>query len=125
MEEYLSQNGWHFNKKMCTWAVTKLKRKNVQTGTVEKHSAMAKEDVEGLMERVGVPMPEAEGYDCVYVANELKASLWKDVLEDELRLAKCVRAVFNEPNYYPEKVFTRFYADCIGKGCVIPWSDVI
>ena len=27
MEEYLAQNGWHFNKKLCDWAVSKMRKR--------------------------------------------------------------------------------------------------
>ena len=27
MEEYLAQNGWHFNKKLCDWAVSKMHKR--------------------------------------------------------------------------------------------------
>lgn len=28
MENYLSFNGWHFNKKMCQWAISKMYKKS-------------------------------------------------------------------------------------------------
>jgi hypothetical protein len=41
MEDYLEFNGWHFNKKMCQWAVSRMykmvddKKENIQPYTIE------------------------------------------------------------------------------------------
>ena len=36
MIAYLRYNGWHFNKKMCDWAITLMRKTNATTGKLEK-----------------------------------------------------------------------------------------
>jgi hypothetical protein len=41
MENYLSFNGWHFSKKMCQWAVSKMYKES--NGKKEKITPITKE----------------------------------------------------------------------------------
>lgn len=43
MADYLSQYGWHFSKKMCLWAVSRMKMENKSTGKEEKLEPISKE----------------------------------------------------------------------------------
>lgn len=49
MADYLSQYGWHFSKKMCLWAVSRMKMENKSTGKEEKLEPISKEQVEELL----------------------------------------------------------------------------
>ena len=35
MQEYIDSYGWHFSKKMCEWAVGRMKVENKSTGKSE------------------------------------------------------------------------------------------
>ena len=48
MEEYLAQNGWHFNKKLCEWAVSKMKKKN-QLNKIDKITPYTKDNLDALL----------------------------------------------------------------------------
>ena len=54
MEAYLSNFGWHFNKKMCDFAVSLMKKINPATGKKERIEPISKEKVEELLTKYGM-----------------------------------------------------------------------
>lgn len=54
MADYLSQYGWHFSKKMCLWAVSRMKMENKSTGKEEKLEPISKEQVEELLKKYSI-----------------------------------------------------------------------
>ena len=50
MKEYLEAYGWHFSKKMCEWAVSKMKVKD-DNGKQKKLDALKKDEVEELLKK--------------------------------------------------------------------------
>lgn len=120
MEEYLGLYGWHFSKKMCEWAVSKMKDRDGN-----KVQPMSKEQVDSLLTRHGIKLEEDKGYDKMYVAAMAKADYFGSSIADDVRLALFVKDYLDDPDGYDGIAFTRFYADCIGKGCPIPWEDCL
>jgi hypothetical protein len=47
MEEYLSFNSWHFNKKMCDWAVSKMYK--MSNGNKTPIAVLTKEQVDAML----------------------------------------------------------------------------
>lgn len=125
MREYLDTYGWHFSKKMCEWAVSMMKRKNLQTGKEEPIEYMDKEKTEEFLKKYNVVLPDVKGYDAVYLLAMVRADFFKSAIVDEQHLALYVKDFFGDPDGYPTMAFTRFYADCIGKGEPIIWSDYL
>ena len=121
LQEYLSYYGWHFNKKLCEFATSKLLSRMGNTKVVP----YTKEAVEQLLKNHGITIQKDQGYDCVYVANMAKASYLGSSLQDETRIAKFVKDYIDDQNGYEGIVMTRFFADIIGKGIVIDWEDMI
>lgn len=121
MEDYLEFNGWHFNKKMCEWAVSKMyklidgKKENIQPYTIES--------LKELQEKMNIKF-ELD-YDSVYISNMCKADFLGSSITNETLLLKYVKDVIEDPDGYEGLPFTRFYADCIGSGTSIPWSDLL
>ena len=66
-----------------------------------------------------------KGYDYVYVANMCRADYMGSSIEDETHMAKFIKDYIEDPDAYDGMPFTRFYADCIGSGTPIPWSDLL
>lgn len=123
MEEYLSYYGWHFSKKMCQWASSKMYRK--EGGQNNYITPYIKEDVDSILAKYGVTLDSDNGYDAVYVANMCKADFLGRSVRDEQSLALYVKDVVDDPDAYEGMIFTRFYADCIGSGTVIDWEDML
>lgn len=121
MENYLEFNGWHFNKKMCQWAVSKMYKKDGEKKEyIEPYTL---ESLKALQEKVKVEF-EID-YDAVYIANMCKADFLGSSIQNETQLAKYVKDVVEDPDGYDGLSFTRFYADCIGSGTSIPWDDLL
>lgn len=119
MEEYLSTYGWHFNKGLCDYAVSRMKKADA-SGKEVKHEPISKEKVEDILKRHGVDLTKFVGHDHVYVMNMAKS----DFFEDEANLARYTKKYLCDVDGYDEIALTRYYADCIGKGEIIPWEDV-
>lgn len=124
MEDYLAQNGWHFNKKMCNWATSKMRKKD-SSGKSVKISPYTKDDVDVILKRNNINLENDWGYDAVYVANMCIADFLGSSILDENRLALYIKDVVDDPDGYEGMVFTRFYADCIGSGRPIMWEDML
>ena len=75
MIAYLRYNGWHFNKKMCDWAITLMRKTNATTGKLEKVEPTEKDTVEELLKVNNVKLENADNYDFVYVANMARADI--------------------------------------------------
>ena len=121
MENYLEFNGWHFNKKMCQWAVSKMYRMDGEKKEfIEPYTL---ESLRALLEKVKVEF-EID-YDALYIANMCKADFLGSSIQNETQLAKYVKDVIEDPDGYDGLPFTRFYADCIGSGTSIPWGDLL
>jgi len=123
MEEYLSLYGWHFSKKMCEWATSKMYKKVM--GRNEYIDPMTKERLDALLKQYGITLEKNNGYDAVYIANMCKADFLGSSIRDEGALILYVKDVIDDPDGYEGLPFTRFYADCIGSGTVISWEDMI
>lgn len=123
MEEYLSVYGWHFSKKMCEWASSLMYKKEGEEKTyIEPYT---RETFDSLKDTFHVTINGAVGYDDVYLANMCKADFLHSSIRDEHYLVKYVKDVIEDDDAYEGMPFTRFYADCIGSGTPIIWSDML
>ena len=63
MEEYLTYYGWHFSKKMCEWAVSRMyKSENKRKVYIDM---ISKESLDAIMKRYGLKLTNDNGYDAV------------------------------------------------------------
>ena len=125
MIAYLRYNGYHFNKKMCDWAVGRMRKVNKASGKEEPIEPISKDKVEEMMQTNGLTLENLVGYDHVYVANMCKADLWGKSIKDEASLAQYVKDTIDDVDQKDGFVFNRFYADCCHNGMPIPWEDLL
>ena len=125
MVSYLSNNAWHFNKKACMFAVSKMKRKNPATNKMERIDPYSKEQIEEMLSKNGIVLENNKGWDFVFVANMARADFWKSSIEDERHLALYVKDVVDDNDQEDGFIFRRWYSDMIGSGEPIPWDDMI
>ena len=116
MKAYLSNYGFNFSKKMCEWAVSKMKAKN------GKITPMTKEDVEALLKKYGVTLDKDNGYNAVYVAN---MCYYGSSIPNEQYHALFIKDFIDDPDGSEEKAFRHFFSDCMDKGIVINWGDLM
>ena len=120
MKAYLSNYGWHFNKKLCEWAISMMRDRNKA-----KLPLVEKDKVESMLKQHGVEITTDKMYDAIYVLHMAKADFMGSSITDEMHLAKYVGDYINDPDGYDGIALTRFYADCMGKGIGIEWEDVL
>ena len=124
MEEYLSQYGWHFSKKMCEWAVSRMYKRNSLDKKIPIQS-WNKDSVDKLLNKYGVTIENKIGYDYVFAANMCIEDYYGSSIIDEQHVALFIKDYVDDPDGYEELPFTRFYADCIGSGVPINWEDML
>lgn len=125
MIAYLRYNGWHFNKKMCDFAISLMWKVSKSTGQEEKVEPIGKDKVEELLKVNGVTIKNKDIYDIVYIANMANTDFFKSSLKDEASLAQFIKDMADDPDQADGFVFNRFYADCNHNGVGIPWDDVL
>lgn len=125
LQEYRSRYGWHFSKKLCDWAVKRMRRENKATGKKEPIEPVTKQVVDETLRRYGIQLDNDKGYDAVYVFNMGKADYLKSSVPDEQHLAMLVKDYLDDPDGYEGVALTRFYADCIGSGTPIMWEEML
>lgn len=123
MREYLNLYGWHFSKKMSEWSAKHMYKK--QGSTKEYITPYTKETLYDVLKRASITLENENGYDAVYIANMCKSDYLGSSVPDEIRLARFVKDTIDDPDAYDGMPFTRFYADCIGKGVAIQWDDML
>lgn len=125
MEQYLAYYGHHFNKKLCDFAVSKMKKEDKATGIPKPITPMKMEELKSLLEKNKVELESEDWYDALYLASMVKADLWGSSIEDEEHMAKYIEDVICDIDGYDGIVFCRYLADCSAKGIVIHWDMMI
>lgn len=117
---YLSANGWHFNKKLYDWAVSKMRDRN--GGKVETQT---KDDVDAFLKANGVELKHDVLYDAPYVLAMRRADEFGSSIEDDRHLALSVKDYLDDVDGSETRAMDEFIGKCIGAGCPIPWEDVL
>ena len=125
IREYLSTYGWHFSKKMCEWAVSRMYKDGEDNKPEQAIPNYTRERVDLLLKRFNLKLEKNKGYDDVYVANMCKFDFLGSSIDNEMKLAQFIKDYIDDADAYEGMPFTRFYADCIGSGTPIIWEDMI
>ena len=120
LDAYLSYYGYHFSPAMARWAVEHMVPRNGG-----RMKMMDKEAVEKLLADRDIDFRAAKGHDLVYLANMVVADRWGSSVKDEDQLALAIKDEMDDPDGYDGMAFSRFLADCNGKGIPIMWEDMI
>lgn len=119
MTHYLNYYGWHFNKKMCEFAINNMYKGN------QKIVPYTKQKMEDLFKQLNIQIKNNIMYDALYVINMLKADFLNSSIIDEKHLALGVKDYLDDEDGYESIAFSRFYIDTIKKGIPIEWEDMI
>lgn len=125
IREYLSTYGWHFSKKMCEWAVSRMYKDGEDNKPEQAIPNYTRERVDLLLKRFNLKLEKNKGYDDVYVANMCKFDFLGSSIDNEMKLAQFIKDYIDDADAYEGMPFTRFYADCIGSGTPIMWEDML
>lgn len=119
MINYLQYNGWHFNKKMCEFAIKNMYKKG------KKLETLTKEQVDQLLTKYNIVINNNQLWDYVYVANMGKADFLGSSLTNELQLAIFIKDYIDDEDAYNGMPFSRFYIDTVKKGIPIDWEEML
>lgn len=125
MAVYLYNNGWHFDKKTCAFAVSLIRRRNQASGQLEPVPMMTKEAVMEMLKRHNVKLENEVGYDAVYVANMAKADFLRSSIPDEQHLALYVKDVVDDPDMADGTIMRQWYAKMIAAGLLVDWFELL
>ena len=121
MKRYLKNNGWHFNKKACEYAVGMM----VSDETGEELKPWTKQQVDDLLLANGVKLDDRNNYDYVYVANMCKADYLHSAVPDERHLAMFVMKTIEDKDAADGHVMRRWYSDMVGAGEMVFWDEIV
>lgn len=116
MRNYYKYYGEHFNKKLCDFAVSKMKHGK---------QPVLKEKVDEILTKYGIKLENNELYDYVYVYNMGYNDFYGSSIIDEKHLALYVKDVIDDKDGYSGIVFNRWYADMVILGIPIEWEDML
>ena len=116
MKRYLKYFGQHFNKKLCQFAVSKMKHGK---------TPVTKEQVDEILKRYNISLDNNELYDYVYVYNMGNNDFMGSSVADEKHLAMYVKDVIDDEDGYDGIVFNRWYADTVILGIPIEWDEML
>ena len=116
MKRYLKYYGQHFNKKLCDFAVSKMKHGK---------TPVPKELVEENLNKYNVNLEHNELYDHVYVYNMGNNDFYGSSIKDEKHLALYVKDVIDDEDGYDGIVFNRWYADTVTCGIPVEWDEMV
>ena len=105
MKAYLRHNGWHFNKKMCEWAIKQM-RKNGKPIRI-----MTKDDIEDILKKNNIVLENNVGYDAVYIAHMCLADFYGSSITEEKQMAQFIKDYVDDEDQQDGFIFNRFYAD--------------
>lgn len=125
MARYLYNNGWHFDKRTCAFAVSLMRKKNPTTGQFEAIQMMTKEQVTEMLNRYNIKLANDVGHDAVFVANYGKHRLLKSSIPDEQHLAMYVRDIVDGVDAADGAIMREWYARLIASGTLVDWLDML
>ena len=117
MRRYLRYNGWHFNKPLCDYAIS-LMRKNGKP-----LEAISKENVDKLLEQYKIQLDNNAGYDYVFVANMCKADYYGSSITDDKHVALYIKDTIDDEDAADGTTMRRWYATMIANGVMVNWDD--
>lgn len=119
MRAYLGSYGWHFNKKVYTFAVQQMK------STAGKQMPYTKEDVEAMLKTHGVELKNNVGYDAVYVASMCKADYYGSSIADDKHMALFIKDTIDDVDAADGNVMRKWYASMVGAGIPVEWAELL
>lgn len=125
MRRYISQYGFHFNKKACDYAVSKMKYKNPSTGKLEQLTPWTKDQVEEFLKNYGIKLDNDIMYDKVYIIHMCRADYYMSSVVDDRCLALYVKDTIDDVDGSDELPFRYWLQKCIALGEPVDFEDLL
>lgn len=124
MRLYISNFGWHFNKKAYEYATKLMRKRSPKTNMEERVKAYTKEEVDAMLMTYNVELKRKIMYDYVFVATMCRADYLGSSIEDEEHLVKYIKDTVDDVDASDETTFRRWVATMIGNGSPIDWYEI-
>lgn len=125
MKKYLKNYGYHFNKKICEFAVSKMYKQDKNGGKKEKIQMVEKDKVHELLKKYNITIENDTMYDSVYVYCMAMSDFFGKSLPNEQYVMMYVRDVIEDVDKPDGYIFNRWYADMCFGGEGIDWEEFI
>lgn len=113
-EIYLAENGWHFNKKACDYAIQNLR------GMDNKPiKPMSKEEIDEMLKRQNVKLEKNVGWDYVYAVNMGKSDMDSS---DEKSLAQYAKRTIDDADAADGELMGCWYTKMIFRRIPVDWG---
>lgn len=119
MKAYLQNYGWHFTRKMCDFAISKM----VKNGSALNR--MTTEQIDNMLRNSGISLMNNQLYDYIYVAHIAYAKYYGSSIQSDQQLAKYIKDTIDYEDSYDGAIFTEWYADMCKKGIPIDWEGML
>ena len=117
MRRYLQHNGWHFNKSLCNFAVSLMRKQG------KRLEPISKENVDKLLEQNKIQLDNNVGYDYVFVANMCKADYYGSSITDYKHVALYIKDTIDDEDAADGTTMRRWYATMVANGVMVDWDD--
>ena len=119
MRKYLMHNGWHFNKSLCNFAVSLMRKHGKQLEPISK------ETVDKLLEQYKIELDDNVGYDYVFVANMCKADYYGSSITDDKHVALYIKDTIDDEDAADGTTMRRWYATMVANGVMVDWDAAL
>ena len=117
MRKYLMHNGWHFNKSLCDFAISLMKKHG------KRLDPISKENVDKLLDQHKIQLDNNVGYDYVFVANMCKADYYGSSITDDKHVALYIKDTIDDEDAADGTTMRRWYATMVANGTMVDWDD--
>lgn len=119
MRKYLQHYGWHFNKALCQYATSLMKKGG------KKLEPVSKEYVDKVLQQNGINLTKNIGYDYIFVANMCKADYFGSSIPDEKHFALYIKDTIEDEDAGDGTTMRRWYATMVANGVMVDWEDYV
>lgn len=119
MKKYLSNYGWHFNKALCQYAVSLMRKKGK---TLEP---VSKDYIDKLLQQYNITLNNNVGHDYVFVGNMCKADYYGSSIVDEHHFVLYIKDTIDDEDAGDGTTMRRWYATMVANGVMVDWEEFV
>lgn len=118
-QEGFKELSWHFNKALCSYAISFMKKGGKSLEPVSK------EYIDKVLTQNNIKLENNVGYDYVFVGNMCKADYYGSSITDERHFALYIKDTIDDEDAGDGTTMRRWYATMVANGTMVDWEDVI
>lgn len=119
MRKYLANYGWHFNKSLCAYAISLMRKKGKQMEPVSK------DYIDKLLSQYDIKLENNIGHDYVFVGNMCKADYYGSSIIDEKHFALYIKDTIDDEDAGDGTTMRRWYATMVANGIMVDWEEFV